>query len=409
MAKRGIEALGQLSGKRALVRVDFNVPLREEGGQVVVADDYRLEMSLPTIRKLLERRARVVLCSHLGRPKKKGDPKLSLAPVARRLEALLRGSDGGGTKVKFHGECTGEKAERLTTDELFPGEVLLLENLRYEEGEQKGDPEFGQALARLGDVYVNDAFGVSHRPDASVAQLPALLPAAAGELVKTEVERLQPLRDGTAARPYVVILGGAKLSDKIPVLEALIPKVDAVFVGGGMAYTFLKAMGKPIGKSRCDDELQQKALEILELARERSRETGRELLLPRDHVVSSSPDDLNGYAVVDTIPDGLMGLDIGPQSIADFAKRLRDVKTVFWNGPLGVFEKKPFHLGTHYVASVLAYTQQIHCVVGGGDSAAATRELGLEAHMDWVSTGGGASLEYVQGESLPGIEALPEA
>lgn len=404
MAKRGIEALGPLSGKRALVRVDFNVPLREEGGQVAVADDYRLEMSLPTIKKLIERRARVVLCSHLGRPKKKGDKKLSLAPVAARLGQLLQ-----GTKVKFHGECYGEEAERLTRDDLFPGEVLLLENLRYEEGEQKGDPAFGQALARLGDVYVNDAFGVSHRPDASVAQLPALLPAAAGELVRTEVERLQPLRDGTAARPYVVILGGAKLSDKIPVLEALIPKVDAVFVGGGMAYTFLKAMGKPIGKSRCDDEMIAKAQEILELARERSRETGRELLLPRDHVVSTSPDDLSGYGVVDTIPDGMMALDIGPQTIADFSKRLADVKTVFWNGPLGMFEKKPFHLGTHYVASVLAYTKQIHCVVGGGDSAAATRELGLEQQMDWVSTGGGASLEYVQGETLPGIEALPEA
>lgn len=404
MPKRGIESLGQLQGKRALVRVDFNVPLREEGGRQVVADDYRLLMSLPTIKKLLERRARVVLCSHLGRPKKKGDERLSLAPIAQRLGTLLP-----GVKVKFHPECHGEAVERITKEDLFPGEVLLLENLRYEPGEQGNDAEFGQALSRLGDVYVNDAFGVSHRPDASVTRPPTHLPAAAGELVKLEVEKLQPLREGTAPRPYVVVLGGAKLSDKIPVLEALIPRCDAIFVGGGMAYTFLKAMGKQIGKSRVDTDLEAKALEILELARERSRETGRELLLPRDHVVATSPDDLTGYAVVDTIPDGLMALDIGPQTIADYAKRLRDVQTVFWNGPLGVFEKKPFHLGTGYVASVLAHTKSIHCVVGGGDSAAATRELGLESQMEWVSTGGGASLEYVQGEQLPGIEALPDA
>jgi len=402
-SKRAIESLGDLRGKRVLVRVDFNVPLREEGGRRVVGDDYRLLMSRPTIDALRERGARVVLCSHLGRPKGEGpEPDLTMEPVSARLGELL------GAEVRFAGDVAGDGARRAA-DALGDGELLLLDNLRFAKGEKKGDAAFGEALAGLADAYVNDAFGVCHRGDASVTQVPRRLPSAAGRLIGSEVDKLTPLREGTAPRPYVVVLGGAKLSDKVPVLEALVPKVDGIFVGGGMAYTFLAAMGKPIGASRVDPELTDKANEIMQLARERARETGRELVLPRDHVVAKSPDDLSGYAVVDEIPPGLMALDIGPQTIADYAKRLRDVQTVFWNGPLGVFEKPPFHLGTHYVATVLGCTSSIHTVVGGGDSAAATRQLGLDDRMDWVSTGGGASLEFVQGKDLPGLAAIPDA
>jgi phosphoglycerate kinase len=402
MAKRGLESLGNLSGKRVLMRVDFNVPLRRDGETTLVGDDYRLEMALPTIRALLQARARLILCSHLGRPTGPEDTQLSLAPVAERLGELL------GTPAFFCAESVGPQAE-AAAGRLDDGQVLVVENLRFHKGEKKGDPEFAQALAKLGEVYVNDAFGVCHRADASVAGVPKLLPAAAGDLVRLEVEKLSPLREGTAPRPYVVVLGGAKLADKIPVLTSLIPKVDGVFVGGGMAYTFLKAMGKPIGKSRVDDGSIEAAQQILAQARERSRETGRELILPIDHVVARGLDDLGGYAIAEEIPDDLMALDIGPRTIAAFVKRLRDTKTVFWNGPLGVFERHPFHLGTHYVASYLAHKKEIATVVGGGDSAAATRQLGLAEGMDWVSTGGGASLEFVKGDELPGLAALPDA
>lgn len=399
-AKRGVAALGDLAGKRVLVRLDLNVPLDEQGK---VADDYRLEMVLPTVRELQAKRAKVVLCSHLGRPADKPEPQFSLAGVARRLGELL------GAPVRFCPETIGEAAEQASAA-LPDGGVLLVENLRFHKGEKKGDLEFAKALARLGEVYVNDAFGVCHRADASVARLPGLLPAAAGQLIAREVEELTPLRDGSAPRPFVVVLGGAKLADKIPVLDALIPKVDSILVGGGMAYTFLKAMQKPIGRSRFDEDTVPKALAILERARERSRETGQQLVLPRDHVVASGPGDLSGYAVCEEIPGDLMGLDVGPATIAEFTKVLGRAKTVFWNGPLGVFERRPFHLGTHYVATFLAGRRDAtRTVVGGGDSAAATRELGLADRMAWVSTGGGASLEYVQGEELPGLAALPEA
>ncbi len=403
MAKRGLDALGDLRGKRVFVRVDFNVPLRDGPRGPEVADDYRLEMALPTLRALRERGARLVLGSHLGRPKGKGpEPAWSMRPVVGRLEALL------GAPVRFVDDVCGDAA-KAASEALAPGEVLLLENLRFEKGEKDGDEGFARRLAALADAYVNDAFGVSHRGDASVTALARLLPAAAGELVRTELERLQPLRDGTAPRPLVVVLGGGKLADKIPVLEALVPKVDGIFVGGGMAYTFLAAMDKPIGRSRYEPDLREKAQQILELARERARTTGCEFVLPRDHVVARGPDDLDGYAVVEEIPDDLMALDIGPATIADFTRRLSGVKTVFWNGPLGMFEKKPFHLGTHYVASFLGCSRGIHTVVGGGDSAAAARELGVADTIGWVSTGGGASLELVQGLPLPGIDALPDA
>lgn len=397
MAKRGIDALGPVRGKRVFVRVDFNVPLREgASGAMEISDDYRLVMSLPTIKKLRDAGARVILGSHLGRPEGgKVEPEFSMKPVAERLSKLL------GTPVRFVADIVGDAA-RKAASELKDGEVLLLENLRFEKGEKKGAEDFGKKLAALAELFVNDAFGVSHRGDASVTVVPKLLPSAAGDLVAREVIELTPLRDGTAPRPYAVVMGGGKLADKIPVLEALLPKVDAVFVGGGMSYTFLKAQGKEIGKSRHEPELLDTAKQIMERA-------GGKLVLPIDHVVAKSPDDTGGYAVVDQLPADRMGLDIGPKTIADFTKRLASMKTVFWNGPLGVFEKKPFNLGTNYIASFLGFTEGLRTVVGGGDSAAAARELGIEDRMDWVSTGGGASLEFVQGETLPGIAALPDA
>ncbi|MEZ6185708.1 MAG: phosphoglycerate kinase [Planctomycetota bacterium] len=402
MGKRGIEALGDLQGKRVLVRVDFNVPLKGDGASRTVGDDYRLIKALPTIEALRERKAKVILCSHLGRPKGEPSPELSLRPVAARLSELL------GAPVAFVPAVVGPEAEQAVAA-LQPGQVLLLENLRFDPGEKKNDPAFGAALASLADAYVSDAFGVVHRAHASVVQLAERLPAACGSLIQAEVEKLGPLREGTAPGPVAVVLGGAKLDTKIPVLKALVPRVDAICVGGGMAYTFLKAMGKPVGDSKVQDDMIGEAHAILEAARERGRETGRDLLLPRDHAVATRFEDGAGYRVVEEIPAGHMGLDVGPKTIAEYVHCLQGARTVFWNGPLGVFEKPPFHLGTYYLASYLGHSRSIATVVGGGDSAAATRELGLEEGMDWVSTGGGASLEFVQGDDLPGLLALPEA
>ncbi|MGE0712784.1 MAG: phosphoglycerate kinase [Planctomycetota bacterium] len=402
MSMRGIAALGDLEGKRVLLRADFNVPLRDGAdGAQEVADDYRLESTLPTIRRLCAAGARVVACSHLGDPKGP-EAALSLRPVAARLGELL------GQEVAFCPETTGPAAEAAAAA-LAPGGVLVIENLRFHKGEKKDDPAFAAELARLGDVYVNDAFGVCHRPHASVSAITKLLPSAAGELVEREVAALRPLREGTAERPFVVVLGGSKLGTKIPVLQALIPLTDAILVGGGMAYTLLKAMGKPIGGSRCEDDLLGTATQILETARTRARETGQELVLPRDHVVAKGIHDLTGFDVVEEVPSDRMALDVGPETLAEFVRVLRGARTVFWNGPLGVFETPPFHLGTHYIASFLAGRHgDVKTVVGGGDSAAAARELGVADRMDWVSTGGGASLLYVQGDPLPGLEALPD-
>jgi 3-phosphoglycerate kinase len=395
--KRGLDALGALRGKRVLVRVDFNVPL--ERGRV--ADDYRIRMALPTITKILEAGGRAVLMSHLGRPDGKPDPEASMKPVADVLGKIM------GKKVAFSSSVVGPMAE-AAAKQLQNGDALVIENVRFEAGEKKNDPEFCKALAKLGDVYVNDAFGTCHRKDASVFGVASLLPACAGDLVMAEVTHLQPLRDGTAPRPFMVVLGGAKLGDKIPVIEALLPRVDKLMIGGGMAYTLLKAQGKKIGKSKNDDALAETAKKILAST---TASSGRPFLLPCDHVVARGLDDLSGYDVVEgDIPDGVMGLDVGPRTIADFTRELRAAKTVFWNGPLGVFEKPPFHLGTNYIATYLAHRgKETRTVVGGGDSAAAARQLGLADKMSFVSTGGGAALEFVQGVDLPGIAALPDA
>ncbi|MBI3724496.1 phosphoglycerate kinase [bacterium] len=398
--KRGLDALGNLAGKRVLVRVDFNVPI--DGGRV--EDDFRIRSAVPTITRIVEQGGRAILMSHLGRPDGKPDPEASLKPVAETLAKIL------GKRVAFSPAATGPDAEAAAR-KLANGEVLVLENVRFEPGEKKNDPAFSQALAKLGEVYVNDAFGTCHRKDASVVGVPKLLPAAAGYLVEAEVVHLSPLRDGTAPRPFVVVLGGAKLADKIPVIEALIPRVDSILVGGGMAYTLLKAQGRRIGASRCDDALAGTAQKILEKARERGQSGKSGFILPVDHQVARGLDDLAGYDVVEgDVPDGLMGLDVGPASIAIFLHHLRGAKTVFWNGPLGVFEKPPFNQGTWALATYLAFRGAVtRTVVGGGDSASAVRQLGIAERMSFVSTGGGASLEFVQGVDLPGIAALPDA
>jgi phosphoglycerate kinase len=398
--KRGIDALGDLSGKRVLVRVDFNVPI--EKGEV--RDVFRIRSALPTLERLIAKGGRLVLCSHLGRPDGKPDPEASLAPVARELEKLL------GRAVAFSPAVVGSEAEKASR-KLENGQVLVVENVRFEPGEKKNDADFARSLAALGDVYVNDAFGTCHRKDASVVGIPKLRPGAMGDLVAAEVEHLSPLRDGSCARPFVVVLGGAKLADKIPVLEALIPRVDGVLVGGGMAYTLLRAQGRKVGASKVDDSLAATAQKVLQLARERSRAGKGQFLLPLDHRVARGPEDLRDYDVVEgDIPDGLMGLDVGPATLSLFYKTLRPAKTVFWNGPLGYFERDPFALGTLGLATHLAHRGfTTKTVVGGGDSAAATLKLGLADRMHFVSTGGGASLEFVQGVELPGLVALPDA
>lgn len=398
--KRGIDALGDLAGKRALVRVDFNVPI-EKGA---IHDDFRIKSALPTIQRLIAKGAKVVLTSHLGRPDGKPDPEASLRPVAARLGELL------GRPVNFSATTIGPEAEKASKG-LDKGRVLVVENVRFEAGEKKNDPAFAKALAALGDVYVNDAFGTAHRKDASVVGVPRVLPAAAGDLVAAEVEHLSPLRDGSCERPFVVVLGGAKLADKIPVLESLIPRVDGVLIGGGMAYTLLKAQGRKIGASKDDPALAGTAAKILELARERSMAGKGAFILPQDHRVARGPEDLRDYDVCEgDIPDGLMGLDVGPLTLATFYKYLRTAKTVFWNGPLGFFEREPFATGTLGLATYLAHRGfTTKTVVGGGDSASAARQLGLADRMAFVSTGGGASLEFVQGVDLPGIAALPDA
>jgi phosphoglycerate kinase len=379
-------------GKRVFVRVDFNVPL--QGGKVT--DDGRIRASLPTIRLLRDKGARVVLASHLGRPKGAPDDKYRMAPVAARLREIL-----GGT-VRTTADCIGPEAERAAAS-LLAGEVLLLENLRFHAGEEGNDPEFVAALARLCDVYVNDAFGTCHRAHASVSGLPAALGSGtAGLLVEAEIRAFERiLRD--PARPFVAVLGGAKVADKIPVLENLAPKVNALVIGGGMAYTFLRARGVAVGASRVEEGLVATAKAILD----RARKGGVEVLLPSDHVVARSFDEkAEPYATPEAaIAEGMMGLDIGGETQRRFAARVEGAATVVWNGPMGVFEWPAFAGGTRAVAEAMARCKGT-TVVGGGDSAAAVAQFGLSDRMTHVSTGGGASLELLEGKTLPGLAAL---
>ena len=385
-----------VAGKRVFLRCDLNVPLKEG----IIKDDGRIKASLPTIQALLEKGASLVIAAHLGRPKGEAKPELSLAPVAKRLAELL------GREVKFTGEVTGA-AVTTAAQSLQAGEILLLENIRFSGAEtSKEESEraaFAAELAKLADFYVGDGFGAVHRKHASVFDLPKLLPHAAGKLVAAEVEVLKKLTQNPE-RPYGVILGGAKVSDKLGVIENLLGKVDVLAIGGGMVFTFLKAQGKEIGTSLVEAEM----LDVVKGLIATAEKNGVKLLLPTDIVVAPtfSADATPTLVAADAIPAEQMGLDIGPVSAAAFAAEIKKCKTVFWNGPMGVFEFPNFAAGTKVVAQALTEVSGIS-VVGGGDSAAAVRALGFaDSQFGYISTGGGASLEYLEGKELPGLKAL---
>jgi phosphoglycerate kinase len=376
-------------GQRVFVRADLNVPLRDGA----IADDARLRASIPTLRRLLEGGARVVVASHLGRPKGKRDANFSLRPVAARLAELM------GIGVSFSDDCVGEQA-RSAVQKLEEGQLLLLENLRFHSGEQRNDADFAVALAQLADVYVNDAFGTAHRAHASTAGITANVGrVAAGDLLRSELEHLRVIRE--PIRPLLVILGGAKVSDKLSVMESLAPHADVLAIGGAMAYTFMAANGGAIGNSLVEPDRFSDALRV----ESATRDAGRRLLLPSDHRVADRLDAKAQTQVVRDIPERTMGLDIGPETAERYAREARSAKTIFWNGPMGVFEMEPFAQGTRAVASAVADSAATS-VVGGGDSLAAINQLGIGDRIDHLSTGGGASLEYIQGRPLPGVTAL---
>lgn len=388
-----------LKGKRVLVRVDFNVPLDEN---LNITDDIRITSSLPTIKKIINEGGKVILMSHLGRPKGQPNPKYSLKPAAKRLSELL------GKEVKMAADCVGEEAKKMV-DSMKDGDVVLLENLRFHAEEEKNNPEFAKQLAELGDVYVNDAFGSAHRAHASTEGVTKFIKTnAAGYLMHKELDYL-----GKAItepeRPYCAILGGAKISGKIDVIQNLFPKVDTLIIGGGMAYTFYKAMGYEIGKSLLEEEKIELAKEILEKA----KNSKVNFLLPVDVVVTSDFSNDSPSEVVDikNIPADKMGMDIGPKSVELFKNEILKSRTVIWNGPMGVFEFDNFAKGTNAVAQALveATGKGATTIIGGGDSAAAIKKAGLEEKVSHVSTGGGASLEFLEGKTLPGVAALNDA
>jgi phosphoglycerate kinase len=388
---RTVEA-AEVAGRRVLVRNDFNVPLDEHGR---VTDDLRVRAALPTLRYLVERDAKVICCSHLGRPKGKRVDKYSLAPVAGVLGAQL------GREVAFVDDVVGEAARRAAAS-LDPGGVLLLQNLRFEPGEEANDPAFAERLASLAELYVNDAFGAAHRAHASVVGVAERLPAYAGFLLANEVKVLSRLlRDPD--HPFVAVLGGNKVSDKLAVLSNLLGRVDTLVVGGGMCFTFLAAQGHCIGDSLFEPDQVDPVRDLLA----RAEREGRRILLPTDVVVADAfAEDASRRVVpVSAIEPGWRGLDIGPESAAAFAAAIHDARTVFWNGPMGVFEWAPFAAGTRAVAEAVASTGA-YTVVGGGDSAAAMAQFGLADKVDHLSTGGGASLELLEGRTLPGVSVL---
>jgi phosphoglycerate kinase len=396
MAMKTVEAL-DLKGKRAFIRVDFNVPLDPQGK---VADDQRIRAALPTIRLVAGRGAKVILASHLGRPKGKPDDrkKYTLEPAAARLSELL------GQDVVLADDCVGDGVKKMVKD-LKEGQVLLLENLRFHPEEEKNDEAFARALAGLCDVWINDAFGTAHRAHASTAGMAKFVKEkAAGFLIQKEVEYLGKAL-AKPAKPFVAVLGGAKVSDKIKVLENLLSKADAICVGGAMAYTFLKADGVAVGKSKVEEDKLDLARSILAKAKAK----GLDFLLPVDHVCAAEASETAKREVVNdrAIPEALIGLDIGPKTLDRYRQRILGAKTVFWNGPMGLFEQKPWAEGTFGVARAMAESEAV-TVVGGGDSAAAVEEAGLASRMKHVSTGGGASLEFVEGRVLPGIQVLEE-
>lgn len=389
--KKTIEDI-DVQGKKVLVRVDFNVPLNEAGE---ITDETRIQAALPTINYLLEHGAKVILMSHLGRPKGEVKPEFSLAPVAKRLGEIL------DTKVIFAKDCVGKEA-REAVDSMEDGQVVLLENLRFHKEETANDPEFAKELAGLADIFVNDAFGTAHRAHASTAGVADYLPAVAGYLIGKELSIMgQALED--PQRPFIAILGGAKVSDKIGVIENLLTKVDCLIIGGGMANTFVKAQGFEMGKSLVDDERLGLARDLMEQAKRK----GIKIMLPSDFVVAKEFDANADTQIVaaENIPADAMALDIGPSSRIIFATEIKRAKTVIWNGPMGVAEMPAFANGTKAIAEALAESSAI-TIIGGGDSAAAVKKLGFADKMTHISTGGGASLEFLEGKELPGVAAL---
>jgi phosphoglycerate kinase len=402
MSKLSIRDL-PLNGHRIFMRVDFNVPL-DDGGRVM--DDTRIRETLPSVEYALRHGARLILGSHLGRPKGKPNPKMSLKPVAERLRMLLDKELARGENVGFCPDCVGVEAEEMA-GKLEKGQTLLLENLRFYAEEEKNDENFSKQLAHLADYYINDAFGTAHRAHASTVGMTKFMQkAAAGLLMEKELEYLGRALHNPE-RPFVAILGGAKVSDKIPVIQNLLNKVDVLIVGGGMAYTFLKAQGQAVGKSLVEEDKIHLAKELLQQARTRNIK----FLLPIDHVAAAKP-ELN--AIVknigegDAFPDNLMALDIGPKTIELFSEEVSKARTLVWNGPMGVFEVSPFSRGTFKVAEAVADNAGAIRIVGGGDSVSAVKAAGVADRISHISTGGGASLEFLEGKKLPGVEALTD-
>lgn len=378
------------AGRKVLIRVDFNVPLDDK---LNITDDTRIRMAIPTLKHIIDNGGRAIIMSHLGRPKGQPVEKYSLKSVVSHLSKLL------GKPVHFAADCIGEKAASVVNS-LKNGEVALLENLRFHNEEEKNDPTFAKALASLGDIFVSDAFGTAHRAHASTAGIADTLPAYAGLLMEKEINYLSKVTT-SPDRPLVAVMGGAKVSDKILVIEHLLEKVDSLLIGGGMAFTFLKAQGYNIGKSLCETDKLDLALKIIEKA----KSSGRKLLLPVDVVTATEIKEGTATKTLDIshIPDNELGLDIGPKTIEAFAAELKKAKTVLWNGPMGVFEVKPFDVGTRKIAELLTGLNAT-TVVGGGDSVAAIEQMGAADKVSHVSTGGGACLEFLEGQVLPGIE-----
>ncbi|WP_242968705.1 phosphoglycerate kinase [Butyricicoccus pullicaecorum] len=391
--KKSVEDI-DVSGKKVIVRCDFNVPQDETGR---ITDDKRIVAALPTIKYLLEHNAAVILCSHLGRPKGEFKMKYSLAPVAERLSELL------GKEVKLAKDVIGEDAKKLAS-ELKCGEAMLLENVRFHKEEEKNDPAFAKELASMAEIYVNDAFGTAHRAHASTAGIADYLPAVCGFLINKEISIMGKAL-ANPVRPFVAILGGAKVSDKIGVINNLIEKCDTIIIGGGMSYTFMKAMGKEIGTSLCEDDKLDLAKDLMAKAEAK----GVKLLLPIDTVCADhfAADATPVVYEAGALPADMMGLDIGPKTVELFSEAVKDAGTVVWNGPMGVFEFDAFAVGTKAMAKAIAESNAVS-IIGGGDSAAAVEKLGFADKMSHISTGGGASLEFLEGLVLPGIACLED-
>ena len=392
MNKKTIKDI-DLKGKKVFVRCDFNVPLDEQGN---ITDNRRIVGALPTIKYLLEQNCKIILCSHLGRPKGEVKKEFSLAPVQKELSKLI------GREVKLAEDVVGDSAKALTSN-MQEGEIVLLENVRFDAREEKNEESLSKEFASMAEIFVNDAFGTAHRAHSSTAGIAEYLPAVSGFLIEKELNFLGNTLENPK-RPFVAILGGAKVSDKIGVIESLLEKVDTLMIGGGMAYTFFKSMGYTVGKSICEEDKLDLAKELMEKAKQKNVK----LVLPVDNVIAKeiAPDAQNQVIDSDNIPDDWEGLDIGPKTIELFKQELKDAKTVIWNGPVGFSEYEIFANGTRQIAKTLAELEDAITIIGGGDSAAAVEKLGYADKITHISTGGGASLEFLEGKKLPGIECL---